>query len=132
MRHTLTRRQGDTLKFIRLYTREKGESPTFADIASGLGLASTAPAFALVTRLEERGYIKRLPGRARSITLIPENGDEMAGLRVIRDAANAFVNLQERFRRDYDAGLATDDAQKMGARVAGAFDDLRCLVRGGK
>mgnify|MGYP003627450979 CR=1 FL=1 len=131
MRHSLTRRQAEALAFIRLYLKEKGQPPAYLDIARGLGLASTAPAYALVDRLEERGYITRLRGRARSITMVSPDRDEISDLRVIRDAANAYISLQERFRAGYDSGQSPEESKAMGGRVAAALDGLRSLVRGG-
>lgn len=47
-----------------------GMSPTFAEIAKGIGLKSKSGAHRLVTDLEERGHVRRLTYRARSIQIV--------------------------------------------------------------
>jgi SOS-response transcriptional repressor LexA len=65
----LTGRQRDALEFIRGYHAENGITPTFEEICVGLGLGSKSGVHRLITGLEERGVIERIPGRARSIVL---------------------------------------------------------------
>jgi DNA-binding MarR family transcriptional regulator len=65
----LTPRQSDALRFIREYLTANGITPTYDEIAPGIGLRSKAGVHRLVSALEERGHITRMPGRARSIAL---------------------------------------------------------------
>jgi hypothetical protein len=69
-RFGLTPAQGKALSFIRDYTRQNGASPSYFDIAKGLGFASKGPAHALVHQLVERGAVHIARGRARSITVL--------------------------------------------------------------
>ena len=66
----LTKRQAALLRFIRSYTKEHGFSPSYDDMANGLGLNSKSPIHAMVIRLEQRGHIRRLAHRARAIEVI--------------------------------------------------------------
>lgn len=67
----LTARQRDALVFIQKYTAEnEGISPSFDDIQTALGLGSKSGVHRIVTALEERGRIRRLPNRARAIEII--------------------------------------------------------------
>lgn len=67
----LTRRQRDVLVFIRDYqNREGAVSPACTDIAEGLGIVSKGNVSAHLTALEQRGYIRRLFGRARAIEIL--------------------------------------------------------------
>lgn len=65
----MTSSQRDVLDFIRGYIRRKGVSPSYDDIRDGLAYASKSNIHRIALALEERGYISRLPGRARSIIL---------------------------------------------------------------
>lgn len=62
-----------TLDFIRDYKRDNnGNSPSLREIAAGIGVASTAVASHHVVKLEQRGYIRRVPYRSRWIELVEE------------------------------------------------------------
>jgi len=65
----LTERQIQLLNFIRVYSVTHGVMPTFAEIADHFGLASKSGVHRLITALEERGHIERIPGRVRAIKL---------------------------------------------------------------
>lgn len=66
----MTERQAAVLGFIRTFSDETGFSPSYQQIADGLGLRSKSRICEAVTQLEERGLLHRLPGRARSITIV--------------------------------------------------------------
>lgn len=65
----LTPAQRDLLKFIEGYIVDHGHSPSFSEIAEGIGLKSKGPVHDMVQRLVERGRVSFTPGRARSITI---------------------------------------------------------------
>jgi SOS-response transcriptional repressor LexA len=66
----LTRQQHRLLAFIRAYLAENdGVSPSFAEMTQAVGLKSKSGALRLVEGLVERGYITRIPNRARTISL---------------------------------------------------------------
>ncbi len=66
----LTKRQAELLKFLRAYMAEWGMSPSYEEMCAALGAASRARMNELVRALEERGYVTRIPNRARSIKLV--------------------------------------------------------------
>lgn len=66
----LTRRQADALAFIQSYHSDHGIMPSYDEIAVGMGLASKGRVSEIIAALEKRGYVKRLPCRARSIALV--------------------------------------------------------------
>lgn len=66
----LTSVQADTLRYIRAYSVEHGFPPSFGEIAKALDLKSKSGVHRIVTALEERGHIRRLPYRARAIEII--------------------------------------------------------------
>ena len=65
----LTRRQQQTLEFIRSFIDQHAHAPSLAEIAGGLGVASVSIAHRYTLALAEAGHIKLLPGRKRGIEL---------------------------------------------------------------
>ncbi len=66
----LTRKQHDLLLYIHERLKETGIPPSFDEMKDALGLASKSGIHRLITALEERGFIKRLPNRARALEVI--------------------------------------------------------------
>ncbi len=66
----LTRKQHELLTFINGYLTEKGLSPSFDEMKAALGLKSKSGIHRLITGLEERGFIRRLPHRARALEVL--------------------------------------------------------------
>lgn len=66
----LTEKQRTCLDFIDSYIHANGYSPSFAEIRDALGLHSKGGTHRLIAALEERGFIRRLKYRARSIEII--------------------------------------------------------------
>jgi repressor LexA len=63
----LTQRQHQLLRFINDYLQEHGVPPSFEEMRDALRLKSKSGIHRLITGLEERGYIRRLPYRARAL-----------------------------------------------------------------
>lgn len=66
----LTKRQQETVAFIRTFRDSHGVMPSCGDIADGLGLKSRSRAKAILDELIERGALRRSPRRARAIELV--------------------------------------------------------------
>ncbi|MEN0000119.1 MAG: transcriptional repressor LexA [Pseudomonadota bacterium] len=66
----LTRKQLDLLVFINERLKETGVPPSFDEMKDALDLASKSGIHRLITALEERGFIRRLPNRARALEVI--------------------------------------------------------------
>ena len=66
----LTRKQYDLLVFIHQRLTETGIPPSFDEMKDALDLASKSGIHRLITALEERGFIRRLPNRARAMEVI--------------------------------------------------------------
>jgi SOS-response transcriptional repressor LexA len=62
----LTRKQHELLMFIHERLKETGIPPSFDEMKEALDLASKSGIHRLITALEERGFIRRLPNRASS------------------------------------------------------------------
>ncbi len=71
----LTRKQYELLMFIDQRLKASGVSPSFDEMKEALDLKSKSGIHRLITGLEERGFIRRLPHRARALEVLklPEN-----------------------------------------------------------
>jgi repressor LexA len=80
----LTRKQHELLCFINDRLGEAGVSPSFEEMKDALELKSKSGVHRLISALEERGFIRRLPNRARALEILklPE---------AIKDAGKATV-----------------------------------------
>jgi repressor LexA len=79
----LTRKQFELLRFIHERLKEAGVPPSFDEMKDALDLRSKSGIHRLITALEERGFIRRLPNRARAIEVIklPESVSHGVGAR---------------------------------------------------
>jgi len=66
----LTRKQQELLLFINHRLSEGGVSPSFDEMKDALNLRSKSGIHRLITGLEERGFIRRLPHRARALEVL--------------------------------------------------------------
>jgi repressor LexA len=76
----LTRKQKELLLLIRDRLAVDGVPPSFDEMKEALGLKSKSGIHRLITGLEERGFIKRLPHRARALEILrmPEGNEATA------------------------------------------------------
>jgi repressor LexA len=79
----LTRKQFELLRFVHERLKESGVPPSFDEMKDALDLRSKSGIHRLITALEERGFIRRLPNRARAIEVIklPETVGQGVGRR---------------------------------------------------
>jgi len=66
----LTRKQHELLMYIHRHLEASGVSPSFDEMKDALNLKSKSGIHRLITGLEERGFIRRLPHRARALEVI--------------------------------------------------------------
>ena len=66
----LTRKQHELLMFINERIKETGVPPSFDEMKDALDLRSKSGIHRLITALEERGFIRRLPNRARALEVL--------------------------------------------------------------
>jgi repressor LexA len=67
----ITRRQKEVIDFLSTFTQKNGYSPSYEEIAAGLGLSSLATVHKHVTNLQSKGLLQRAHNRSRSIDVIP-------------------------------------------------------------
>jgi repressor LexA len=91
----LTAKQRELLLFINDRLGETGVSPSFDEMREALALKSKSGVHRLISALEERGFIHRLPNRARALEVVklPESAAPAAGnVMQLRPAAPAPAN----------------------------------------
>lgn len=66
----LTSKQRELLLFIHQRIKESGVSPSFDEMKDALDLASKSGIHRLITALEERGFLRRLPHKARALEVL--------------------------------------------------------------
>jgi repressor LexA len=66
----LTAKQHELIRFIQERLEETGISPSFEEMKEALDLKSKSGVHRLISALEERGFIRRLPNRARALEVI--------------------------------------------------------------
>lgn len=77
----LTPKQKELLMFIHERVKETGVPPSFDEMKDALDLRSKSGIHRLITALEERGFIRRLPHRARALEILklPESMPQSLG-----------------------------------------------------
>ncbi|MEO6040501.1 MAG: transcriptional repressor LexA [Croceibacterium sp.] len=74
----LTAKQHELLRYIQRKLEETGISPSFEEMKEALELKSKSGVHRLISALEERGFIRRLPNRARALEVLREPEDVVA------------------------------------------------------
>ncbi|HEX8624684.1 MAG TPA: transcriptional repressor LexA [Allosphingosinicella sp.] len=95
----LTRKQSELLTYIQARLAESGVSPSFEEMKEALALKSKSGVHRLISALEERGFIRRLPNRARALEILrmPEgqagNAVQLKAPPASLQAANDVIEL---------------------------------------
>jgi repressor LexA len=100
----LTRKQHELICFINERLHETGVSPSFEEMKDALDLKSKSGVHRLISALEERKFLRRLPNRARALEVLrmPEGADKGAKvkdqtakpqLRAMPEPANDVVEI---------------------------------------
>ena len=106
----LTRKQHELVCFIHDRLEETGVSPSFEEMKEALDLKSKSGVHRLISALEERGFIRRLPNRARALEVVkmPERGDLPKSARTTTPVA-ASSNVVSMTPRPAPAPVAAND-----------------------
>ncbi len=98
----LTRKQHELVCFINDRLTETGVSPSFEEMKEALDLKSKSGVHRLISALEERNFIRRLPNRARALEVLrmPERAQQRvaepmatANIRKIPEPANDVIEI---------------------------------------
>jgi repressor LexA len=88
----LTAKQRELLLFIDTRLKDSGISPSFDEMREALDLKSKSGVHRLISALEERGFIRRLPNRARALEVVKLPETRGATVAPIRPAIAAVAN----------------------------------------
>ena len=105
----LTRKQHELLMFIHERMKESGIPPSFDEMKEALDLKSKSGIHRLITALEERGFIRRLPNRARALEVVklPDSMNPSLGGRKAR----------------FEPSVIEGNLGKVAAKSAGSVDN---------
>ena len=78
----LTKRQSEIYNYIKQVVQMKGYPPSVREIGEAVGLASSSTVHGHLSRLEEKGYIRRDPTKPRAIE-------------IVSDQTNDNINMEE-------------------------------------
>jgi repressor LexA len=89
----LTRKQHELIRFIQDRLEETGISPSFEEMKEALDLKSKSGVHRLISALEERGFIRRLPNRARALEVLkqPENVTSKVSVKAAANGNSAMT-----------------------------------------
>ena len=88
----LTAKQHELLLFIQRKLEESGISPSFEEMKEALDLKSKSGVHRLISALEERGFIRRLPNRARALEVLRQPED-VAPARAVANANDTVTKI---------------------------------------
>lgn len=88
----LTKKQHQLLTFIHERMQADGVAPSFDEMKEALDLKSKSGIHRLITALEERGFLRRLPHRARALEImkLPDNAESVETSSVSNVVSGAF------------------------------------------
>ena len=89
----LTAKQHELIRFIQQRLDETGISPSFEEMKEALDLKSKSGVHRLISALEERGFIRRLPNRARALEVIRQPEDATPTPRATLAANDAIASV---------------------------------------
>jgi repressor LexA len=92
----LTRKQHELIRFIQIRLEQTGVSPSFEEMKDALDLKSKSGVHRLISALEERGFIRRLPNRARALEVLKQPEDVQAKAPTRDTDKVVQLNLPER------------------------------------
>ncbi len=80
MKAKLTKKQALIIDFIKEYTARQGESPSYREIMSALGLSSVSAVAEHIDNLINKGALRKTPGAARSLEVVDLSYPETTAL----------------------------------------------------
>lgn len=96
----LTKKQRELLLYIHDQLKKDGVAPSFEEMKDALDLKSKSGIHRLITSLVERGYLQRLPNRARAIDVVRLPDDKTLALREQNPAIPMGTTTAGNYLRD--------------------------------
>ena len=112
----LTKKQSELLRFINERLKEAGVPPSFDEMKEALDLRSKSGIHRLIIALEERGFIRRLPNRARALEVLrlPESSTPSAPVRAKRFEPSVIEGDLGRVRQSSSSLAGTSSSAMAG------------------
>lgn len=123
----LTQKQKQLLFFIHDRVQESGVPPSFDEMKEALSLRSKSGIHRLISALEERGFIRRLPHRARALEILRMPGEASLGRTSAESAAVQRANA--RGLGVIDGGQAPGRAANSGEGTGSASVEVPVMGR---
>ena len=117
----LTKKQSELLRFINERLKEDGVPPSFDEMKEALDLRSKSGIHRLIMALEERGFIRRLPNRARALEVLrlPESSTPSPGARGGKFSPSVIEGDLGRIRQTNTVPIPGDDSGSVSIPVMG-------------
>jgi repressor LexA len=117
----LTPKQKELLLYIHERLQETGVPPSYDEMKEALDLRSKSGIHRLITALEERGFIRRLPHRARALEIVklPEAAQNRARTAPQPRFSPAVIEGGGRGNKGFSDGDEDDSAYAVGVPVMG-------------
>ena len=117
----LTKKQSELRRFINERLKEDGVPPSFDEMKEALDLRSKSGIHRLIMALEERGFIRRLPNRARALEVLrlPESSTPSPGARGGKFSPSVIEGDLGRVRQTNTVPLPGDDSGSVSIPVMG-------------
>ncbi|HRE21059.1 MAG TPA: transcriptional repressor LexA [Rhabdaerophilum sp.] len=124
----LTKKQIELLRFIHERLSENGVPPSFDEMKDALDLKSKSGIHRLILALEERGFIRRLPNRARALEVIrlPDTQVPRAGRQ--RTEQRFDVRRLQKMRQRFAPSVIEGDLGRVKQPAAAAVDHTRTVA----
>jgi repressor LexA len=117
----LTPKQKELLLYIHERLQETGVPPSFDEMKEALDLRSKSGIHRLITALEERGFIRRLPHRARALEIVklPEAAQNIRRAASSSRFSPSVIEGGGRGNKGFSEGYEEDGAYTIGVPVMG-------------
>ena len=117
----LTRKQKQLLVFINERVKTGEIAPSFEEMKHALGLKSKSGIHRLINALEERGFIRRLPHKARAIEVIkiPTSMEQEDAIKVLNFPSKPLHPATQQASHTIDAGADIPSLPLYGKIAAG-------------
>ncbi|QPW11453.1 transcriptional repressor LexA [Mammaliicoccus sciuri] len=141
----LTKRQSEIYQFIKHIVQTKGYPPSVREIGLAVGLASSSTVHGHLSRLEEKGYIKRDPTKPRAIEItetvgeninqentihVPVIGKVTAGIPITAvENVEEYFPLPAHFTSTHNSNIFILDVTGDSMIEAGILDGDKVIVR---
>lgn len=124
MANELTKRQKELLVFLNGFHNKHGIMPSSREIQEHFSFASQTAAMGHLRALERKGYIKRMPGKARAVMLVNVSAEQQdsGGFAHLRQSEHAGTQNEQSLQQTSAPSAASQSKPYLGAAGASSSD----------